>query len=113
PQAGFERVGAVTVLLGYRQGVLSLPGEKNAPAVTARVSARTAGAQVFVNDLGSALRVVVSNQGGLPAGPLVDVELDRCVGAAAPQLADLSCQVEACAKGGARLRQCTCAAALP
>ena len=42
PQSGYETVGAVTVLLGYRKGVLSLPGEKNAPAVKARVKARDA-----------------------------------------------------------------------
>ncbi|MBX3028477.1 hypothetical protein KF840_26585 [bacterium] len=113
PQSGFESVGAVTVLVTARQNVLGLPGEKDAPSVRARVKPRQADAQVFVNDLGYGLRVVVSRQGGLPAGPLLDVELDTCAGAPAPQLGDLSCRVEACAEGGGRLRGCTCAVALP
>ena len=102
-RAATRHVGAVTVLLAYRRGVLSLPGEKSAPAVKARVKARPAGAQVFVNDLGYALRVVVSSNEGLPAGPLLDVDLDTCAGAPAAQVADLSCRVESCAQGGGRL----------
>lgn len=113
PQSGFESVGAVTVLITARQNVLGLPGEKDAPSVRARVKPRQSDAQVFVNDLGYGLRVVVSRQGGLPAGPLLDVELDTCAGAPAPQLGDLSCRVEACAEGGGRLRGCSCAIVLP
>jgi hypothetical protein len=113
PQSGFETVGAVTILLSYRKGTLSLPGEKNAPAAKARVKARQAKAQVFVNDLGYALRAVVSSQEGLPAGPLLDVTLDTCSDAAAAQLADLSCRVESCAQGGGRLRECACGVSLP
>ena len=113
PQAGYEKIGAVTVLLAYRGGILAVPGEKSAAAVKARVKARQRGAQVFVNDLGYALRVVVSSNEGLPAGPLLDVDLDTCAGAPAAQVADLSCRVESCAQGGKRLRLCTCSAALP
>jgi hypothetical protein len=113
PQSGYEKVGAVTVLLAYRGGVLDLPGERDAPEVAARVKARQPGAQVFVNDLGYGLRVAVTSGDGLPAGALLDVELTACQGAPAPQAADLSCRVESCAQGGKRLRLCTCAVALP
>ena len=113
PQNGYDTVGAVTVLLSYRKGVLSLPGEKDAPAVRARVKARQKTAQFFVNDLGYALRVVVSSKDGLPKGPLLDVELDTCAGAPAAKPEDLSCRVESCAQGGGRLRSCSCSVSLP
>ncbi len=113
PQSGWDTVGAVTVLIGYRKGVLSLPGEQSAPAVKARVRPRPAGALVFVNDLGYALRVVVSKKEGLPAGPLLDVDLDICSGAPAAQVGDLSCRVESCAQGGGKLPDCTCSVSLP
>lgn len=113
PQNGYDTVGAVTVLLSYRKGVLSLPGAKDAPAVRARVKARQKTAQTFVNDLGYALRVVASSKDGLPAGPLLDVELDTCVGAPAAKADDLSCRVESCAQGGGRLRSCGCSVSLP
>ena len=113
PQSGYESVGAVTILLSFRKGTLSLPGEKNAPAAKTRVKARQAKAQVFVNDLGYALRVVISSQEGLPAGPLLDVDLDACAGGAGVQLSDLNCRVESCAQGGGRLRSCTCGVSLP
>ncbi|HSP99118.1 MAG TPA: hypothetical protein VL049_17990 [Candidatus Dormibacteraeota bacterium] len=113
PQSGYETVGAVTVLLGYRKNVLSLPGEKNAPAAKARVKPRHSTAQVFVNDLGYALRVVVSSQQGLPAGPLLDVDLDTCAGAPAAELGDLGCRVESCAQGGGNLYACACSVSLP
>jgi hypothetical protein len=113
PQNGYDTVGAVTVLLAYRKGVLSLPGEKDAPAVRARVKARQKTAQTFVNDLGYALRVVASSKDGLPAGPLLDVELDTCAGAPAAKADDLSCRVESCAQGGGRLRSCGCSVSLP
>lgn len=113
PQSGYDKVGATTILLGYRRGVLSLPAEGSAPAVSARVKARQAKAQAFVNDLGYALRVVVSSQEGLPAGPLLDIELDTCAGAPAARDDDLSCRVESCAQGGGKLRACECRAHLP
>ncbi|MFN8642879.1 MAG: hypothetical protein U0802_14965 [Candidatus Binatia bacterium] len=113
PQEGYDAVGAVTLLIGYRKGVLSLPGEKAAPAAKARVTPRQATAQVFANDLGYALRVVVSSQAGLPAGPLLDLDLDVCAGAPVAQIGDLSCRVESCAHGGGKLRGCECRVSLP
>lgn len=111
PQNGYDTVGAVTVLVPYRHGVLSLPGEKNAPAAKARVHPRQQSAQVFVNDLGYAMRVVVSDQKGFPAGALLDIDVDVCAGAT-PTSADLGCRVESCAHGGGRLRECACTAQL-
>jgi hypothetical protein len=111
PPPGYATVGAVTVLLSLRSGVLGLPGEKDAPAATARVHTRHPSAQVFVNDLGYAVRVVVSDRRGLPVGPLVDVDIDACQGATATAM-DLSCRVESCASGGGRVRDCSCTARL-
>ena len=112
-QSGYDKVGAVTVLLAYRKGVLSLPGEKNAPAVKARVSTRQPSAEAFANDLGYGLRVLVSSKVGLIAGPLLDVDLDACADAPRAQAGDLTCRVESCAQGGARLRQCECSVSVP
>ena len=112
-QSGYDKVGAVTVLLAYRKGVLSLPGEKNAPAVKTRVSTRQPTAEAFANDLGYALRVLVSSKEGLIPGPLLDVDLDACADAPRAQAGDLTCRVESCAQGGARLRQCECSVSVP
>jgi hypothetical protein len=108
PQQGVGKVGAVGILLAYRPAALTVPGQGNEPAVSARVKPRAAGSQVWVNDLGYALRIGVSNASGLHAGPLVDVELAACDGAPAPGTGDVNCRVESCAFGGGRLRGCGC-----
>ena len=110
PQSGVGKVGAVGLLLAYRPTALTVPGQGNEPAVSARVKPRAAGSQVWVNDLGYALRIGVSNASGLHPGPLVDVELAACNGAPAPGGADVDCRIESCAFGGGRLRGCSCAA---
>jgi len=110
PQSGVGKVGAVGLLLAYRPTALTVPGQGNEPAVSARVKPRAAGSQVWVNDLGYALRIGVSNASGLHPGPLVDVELAACNGAPAPGGADVNCRIESCAFGGGRLRGCSCAA---
>ena len=109
PQQGVGKVGTVGLLLAYRPAALTVPGEGNEPAVSARVKPRATGSQVWVNDLGYALRIGVSSASGLHAGPLVDVELAACDGAPAPGAADVNCRVESCAFGGGRLRGCACA----
>lgn len=110
PQHGVGKVGAVGLLLAYRPAALTVPGQGNEPAVSARVKSRAADSQVWVNDLGYALRIGVSSASGLHAGPLVDVELAACNGAPTPESTDVNCRIESCAFGGGRLRGCSCAA---
>lgn len=111
-QAGVHKVGAVGILVAFRSTVLTMPGDRNEPAVSARVKPRAPDSQVWVNDLGYALRIGVSSAAGLPAGPMVDIQLTSCDGAPEPSAADITCRVESCAYGGGRLRDCACAATL-
>jgi hypothetical protein len=110
PQAGIGKIGAAGVLLAYRPTVLTLPGDAGEPAVSARVTARTPGTQLWVFDLGYGVRIGASNANALQPGPQFDVAFAGCAGAPPPAPVDLSCRVESCAFGGGRLRNCTCAA---
>jgi hypothetical protein len=46
-------------------------------------------------------------------GQLFTATFDRCSGAAAPTLADVSCAVLSCAQGGGGVAGCTCTVRLP
>lgn len=102
----FQDASSVTVLIGYRDNLISLPGSGTAPA--ARVRSRPTGSTVTPNDLDYALRVVVSRAGGLAAGRLFIVDFDSCSGAPAPTTADLSCSVAGCSNSSGPIAGCTC-----
>lgn len=107
PQPGFERVGAVTVLLGHGAARLTLPGSGSDTAVRGRVRATQKDSTVAVNDLGGRLRVLVARPAGLTAETILEVEFDQCEGAPGAT-ADMTCSVETCAWGGSPLSGCTC-----
>lgn len=101
----------MTLLIGYRDNLISLPGNGTAPA--ARIRLRPSGSTVTPNDLDYALRVVMSRAGGLPAGRLFVVDFDSCSGAAAPTTADLSCTVAGCSNSSGPISGCTCSVLNP
>jgi hypothetical protein len=107
----FQDPSSVTVLIGYRSTIVSLPGNGSAPA--ARVRMRPSGATVTVNDLDYALRTVVTRPGGLTPGRLFVVDFDPCAGAAAPTTADFACTVEGCANQFGPIEGCTCSVVNP
>jgi hypothetical protein len=107
----FQVPSSVTVQIGYRSNLVSLPGSGTAPA--ARIRSRPSGATVTPNDLDYALRVVVSRAGGLSAARLFIVDLDSCSGAATPTTADFSCEVGGCSSSNGPIDGCTCTVVSP
>jgi hypothetical protein len=107
PQQGFERVGAVTILVGYGAARLTLPGSGSGTALRGRVRATQKDSTVAVNDLGGRLRVLVTRPAGLTAETILEIALDQCEGAQR-STADIACSVETCAWGGSPLTGCSC-----
>ena len=108
---GFQPTTA-TVLFAYNSTKLSIPGTGTATTVRQRVVAPAPIPQAFTpNDKDYAVQVLVSRN--VPLGQLFTATFDRCSGAAAPTLADVSCTVLSCAQGGGGVEGCTCSAATP
>lgn len=111
PPMGFQPTTA-TVLLGYNSTRLSIPGTGTATSVRQRVVAPAPLPQAYTpNDLEYALQVLESRN--TPLGQLFTATFDRCSGAPAPTLADLSCTVLSCAQGGGGVAGCACIVSLP
>lgn len=109
--SGFQPTTA-TILLGYDSTGLSLPGTGTATTVRQRVVAPAPVPQAFTpNDKDYAVQVLISRN--TPLGQLFTATFDRCSGAAAPTLADVSCTVLSCAQGGGGVAGCTCSVRLP
>jgi hypothetical protein len=107
-----EQPTTATVLVGYDNAVIALPGSGSVPSVRQRIIPPAPLPQSFgVNDLDYAVRVVVSRN--MPLGRLVTATFDRCQGAPAPVGADFACTVEGCAAGGAPVTGCSCTVTLP
>jgi hypothetical protein len=54
------------------------------------------------------LRLVAGKGGGLPSGPLAEIQLARCAGARAPVASDFHCTVDSCAGSGGAISDCGC-----
>ena len=78
----------------------------------AQVKPLAAGAMLVPSLADTGLRLVAGKGGGLPAGPLADIELARCSGARAPTAADFRCTVESCAGTGGAMSDCSCSVTL-
>jgi hypothetical protein len=63
---------------------------------------------VAVNDLGYALRVVVSKSGGFAPGRLFRVAFDLCEGVKEAGESDLACTVEGCGSASGPIEGCAC-----
>jgi hypothetical protein len=103
-------VAGTTLFVGYRSGVISLPGSGSAASVKERLKDLPAKAIVAVNDLDYGIRVVLSRSDGFAAGKVFTIEFDRCAGAAEPTAADVSCIVEGCATVFGPASGCACTA---
>ncbi|MEO8601295.1 MAG: hypothetical protein ABI629_01830 [bacterium] len=106
--AGAQAPISVVVALDYDAALVRMPDSGSSSAVRQRLRPRIDGAVVTPNDHGSQLRVMAARGGGIAAGPLVDVELDRCLGARAPTAEDFTCIIESCAGSGGGLSACGC-----
>ncbi|MDX2168468.1 MAG: hypothetical protein SF182_15445 [Deltaproteobacteria bacterium] len=78
----------------------------------AQVKTLASGAMLVPAAAADGLRLVAGRGGGLPAGPLAEIQLARCAGARAPVAADFHCTVDSCAGSGGALSDCTCSVVL-
>ena len=106
--SGAQTPVSVVLALTYDAALVRMPESGSSAAVRRRLRTRVNGAVLTPNDLGTQLRVVAAKGGGIAAGPLVDVELDRCAGARAPTAADFTCSIESCAGSGGGMSDCGC-----
>jgi hypothetical protein len=100
-------VSTAVLRIGYRSDHLSLPGTGTEKSVQSRIKSPDHDVMAF-NDLDYALRIVASHSKAIAAGQLVEIEFDRCADAPAPTVADLSCEVEACAASTGPQSGCQC-----
>lgn len=109
--SGSRAATSLSVILGYRSSVLSLPGQANQSSVGARVTERPSGTFI-VNDLNYALRTVIGGSSPKPTGKLFVVDFDGCLGAGQPSGDDLACALDGCSDGFGQISDCTCTAVL-
>ncbi len=100
-------VSAASLLIGYRSDRLSLPGKGMEQTVKSRLTTPNHDVMAF-NDVDFALRIVAGHPKTIPGGTLATIEFDRCEGAPAPTVADLSCAVESCAGSTGPADGCRC-----
>jgi len=107
-------LGAISVLLDYPDGTVSLPGIGGDTTVRQRVSNTPTGRQVTVNDLDYALRT-----GTIANGTVFKVNFDVCSGAGTITAAMFTCTIESASTTGgidytsAQLAGVTCAVTVP
>jgi hypothetical protein len=101
----------VSTLVGYLSDRVSLP----ATGATSRVKNRPPNTSQLVNNLGYAVRVLISAQAGasISDGQLYTVNFDSCAGAQPVTPADFGCTVESCGSSFGPIDGCTCVVRLP
>lgn len=102
-----------SILIGYRSGVVSLPGTGLAGTVRQRVAFVPPLPTFFPNDRDYALRVLTTAAFSFAEGKVYAVSFDTCAGAAPPSLADLACIVEGCTTSGGAVEGCSCDLSIP
>jgi len=100
-------ISTVVLRIGYRSDRLSLPGTETAKSIRDRLKSSDHAIMAF-NDLDYALRVVAGRPKALSPGQLMTIEFDRCAGAPAPAVTDLSCEVVTCAASTGPATGCSC-----
>jgi len=92
-------LAAITVLVRYPDGVVSIPGSSNDPAVFSRLTNLPDNGFSTPNDLDYALRLVIISPDLSPLstaapGLLFSVQFDNCRDASPPSAQDFRCTVE-------------------
>ncbi|HVN87595.1 MAG TPA: hypothetical protein VMW17_22390 [Candidatus Binatia bacterium] len=106
-------VSGLTVLVGYRSDVVSLPGSGSDSSVSSRIKNRPSNAIFSAFDLDYALRAVMSRSGGLTPGQVFTINFDGCAGMSGPTLDDFGCTVEGCANQFGDVPDCQCSITIP
>ncbi|HUI24588.1 MAG TPA: hypothetical protein VL403_00785 [Candidatus Kryptonia bacterium] len=108
-----QSVSGLTLLIGYRSSIVSLPGTGSATSVAARVKNKPANAIFSAFDLDYALRTVLSRSSPFTPGRLFTIDFDSCSGATAPTAADFGCTIQGCANSFGDVDDCTCTVTAP
>jgi hypothetical protein len=106
------KVLGLTVVLGYRNDRVSLPGSGTDNQARTRIKDTPRDAVVASVDRDYALRVVIARGDEIPTGPLFTVEFDACSATDKVSGADFACAVEGCANVFGPVQDCTCSAVL-
>lgn len=109
----FQTASSITVVMGYRDTKVSIPGNGNEATVGARIVMRQSGATVTPNDLNYALRVVYSRAGGINPGRIFVVNFDTCSSQTPATLADFTCIIEGCSSSSGPIDGCACNVTTP
>lgn len=107
-----EQPTSVTVLIGQRSDVLSIPGSGIGVNVAQRIGNRQPGSTALGNDLDYAVRVVFSRNAGVDNGRLFTLRFDVCQGQT-PSDDAVACSIEGCSGAFGLIDGCTCSAMLP
>lgn len=107
-----QTVTAITVLIGYRTALVSLPGSGVAGSVGSRIKNKPTSTTLAYNDFDYALRVQLSRTGGFAVGKLFTINFDAIEDTPVPTVTDFSCTVEVCQNDSEDIPGCTCAVGL-
>jgi hypothetical protein len=112
PPADTHVVG-LKLKLDYPAAV-DLPGDADEASVKARVKALPGGLMFSPNDTDGSMIVALVGTTPLAAGPLLEVQFDRCKGGAAPTAENFHCGIEQGSddKGALLSKGVSCAVAL-
>lgn len=108
PPEGSE-LSTVVFDIDYPEKQVALPGSRNNPSVSERLSGAPGIATIAMNDKDDSVRVVVTASAALPTSKrLFALEFDVCQGAAAPTAADYACTIGGCVAMTAPIEGCVC-----
>jgi hypothetical protein len=106
-------VTAVTVMVRYPDGILSIPERQSSEKVVARIGRLPAKAITGITDLDTALKVVLAKPTKFAAGEIFTVEFDRCADAPRATAEDFRCVVEAAANSSGPVEDVSCSVRVP
>ena len=108
-----QTVTALTLLVGYRSDLVSIPGSGADTSVAGRFKNRPSNTVFAAFDLDYAVRTVLGRSAGFASGRIFTIDFDSCSGASAATPADFGCSVVGCANGFGDVSDCVCTVSVP
>ncbi len=107
------QLSTVVFDIDYPEKRVAIPGSRNQPSVSERLSGAPGAATVAMNDKDGSLRVVLTASVALPTEKrMFALEFDVCAGATPPVAADYGCSIGGCVAMTAPVEGCQCSVAL-
>lgn len=104
-----SQLSTVVFDVDYPEKQVAIPGSRNAPSVSERLSGAPGIATVAMNDKDGSVRVVITAGAALPTSKrLFVLEFDVCQGATPPTAADYTCTLGGCVAMNAPVEGCSC-----